>query len=157
MTMIETPEFVRRRRSANGQSAIVDQNALELAIHGGIPAEIAAYAPKSGVVDAGQFTKDTDFLKAAILKEAGATSAALRRAADAIDEGAAEQCAAIDLAVTDANVRQLAARQMAEAFARVSENITGQVREVLDRKTDPGADLAVSAGANGAEHGDGAA
>ena len=131
------PPWVRRRRNGESPPA-VDEAALLDAMRGGVPAEVAKYVPaRSRVVDAGEFADAMDVLKTAIRDEAGRVCAALRRQADALEQGAEEQCGAIDLAVTDAHVRQQAARQMAEAFARVSEDITSQVRAILALKINP--------------------
>lgn len=142
------PDFLtgRPRRNGGGPAIPVDQQALADAMAGGtrdefertnlrgaVPAEVAAYAPpKSRVVDAGEFDGEMAALKDHIRRNAADVSRALRMQADAVDHGADEACAAIDMATTDAHVRQASARTMAAAFAEIDH--VGQVRAILGRQ-----------------------
>lgn len=149
------PPWVRRRRRNDGSPdpVPVDEAALLQAMQGGVPAKVERYVPKSGIVDAGQFATAMAALKDAIAGEAMTTATALRKQADELERSAQEQCDAIDMAVTDANIRQQAARTMAEAFARVSSDIISQVRTILAPKPAPGPILEAGA-REGASSGD---
>ena len=122
------PDFIRpdMRRRRNG--AAVDQEAMLRAIQGGVPAEVAAYAPKpKPTVDlAGQFAEQVRPLVEVITAEIDQQATALERQAAALrNHGAGIVSAIIDNARFAAE-QMTTAKARAEAAAALHSDLAGK-------------------------------